>query len=91
MTSLPLAVGDTAWLVPKTLGAPSAAWSLPRVTVVSTPMSEWTVRLDSGELVTTHQDNVVRVRPTVRRPRPARPRPTPDSDPAPAWSDVPLW
>lgn len=82
--------GDTAYLTPRTIGAPSAAWKEPRCTVVRVTTPEVTVRLADGTELTTHQDNVVSRRPDRRDRR----RTTPAPRPRPALADceeVPLW
>jgi hypothetical protein len=89
MSALALAAGATAYLVPKTLGCPSASWSMPRVTVVSTASDEWVVRLESGEEIRTHRDNVTRTRPATPRPR-ARPA-APAVELPPGYEEIPLW
>lgn len=71
--TIPLRPGETAYLTPKTRGAPRVAWSQPACTVVATGPGTITVRLEDGSEVTTASANVVRTLPTPPVPRPRRP------------------
>jgi len=69
----PLLAGESVYLTPNTLGAPTAAWRQPKCVVVRVAQTQVTVRLDDGTEVTTHQNNVVRRLPNRIRRRLTKP------------------
>jgi hypothetical protein len=75
MTTHPVEVGEAVYLVPRTPGAPSAAYRQPRGVITTITEATATVRLDaSGEQITTNKRNVVRHLP--RRARSPKGQPT---------------
>lgn len=85
----PIIDGETAYLIPRTLGCASACWSTPQVTVVSTTERPYLlVRLPDGTEIRTHEQNVVRKLPNPPADRPSTPKPRPQLHNA---VEVPLW
>ncbi len=59
--------GDEAQLEPRTLGCARECWDRPAVVITEVSIVNITVRLASGQEITTHRDNVARR--TTRSPR----------------------
>ena len=56
----PMAPGDVVHLTPRTVGAPSVAWSQPKVRVIAIAGPQVTVELSDGTHLTTSQRNIHR-------------------------------
>jgi hypothetical protein len=69
-----LRIGDTVWLTPKTLGAPTVCWSQPRATVVRIEQPTHVVVQVDGVEHEIHVDNIRRTDPAARKPTVPKPR-----------------
>lgn len=84
----PIELGEMVYLTPRTIGAPTIAWKQPRGTVTRRGEVMLTVKLDSGETVDIHEDNVVRRLPNPPKSKPAKVTLRPQLEGA---EEVPLW
>lgn len=84
----PIKAGDEVYLNPRTPTAGRDVWQEPRVLVESIDATSTTVRrLDNGQSVTTHPDNLTRRQPqhAPRKPRTVHRRPLDGAEEVPLW------